>query len=100
MHKLDTKYGFKYQTATGMLLFACVLCCLDIDFLVITLSKYNYQPNEVYFEVAAQVLKYLIEIKDKGIIYHRTTFIATLPSLRDLQSPEIHEEVFPISETT
>ena len=53
MQELDTKYGFKYRTATGMLLFAYVLCRLDIGFLVITLSKYNHQPNEVHFEVAA-----------------------------------------------
>ena len=53
MKELETKYGFKYWTATSMLLFACVLCYLDIGFLVIILSKYNHQPNELHFKVAA-----------------------------------------------
>ena len=100
MCKLDTKYGFKYRTATGMLLFACVLCHLDIGFLVITLSKYNHQPNEEHFEVAAQVLKYLITTKNKGIIYYRTTFNTALPSLSVLYSPETHEEPFLIHKLT
>ena len=42
LHELEGKYGFKYRTATGMLLFPYVLCHLDIGFLVIILSKYNY----------------------------------------------------------
>ena len=40
--KLELKYGFKYRTATGMILFAYVLCHLDISFLIIILSKYNH----------------------------------------------------------
>ena len=40
--ELELKFGFKYHTATGMILFACVLYYLDTGFLIIVLWKYNY----------------------------------------------------------
>ena len=42
LRELELKYGFKYRTATGMILFAYILCRLDIGFLIIILSKYNH----------------------------------------------------------
>ena len=97
LRKLKLKYGFKYCAATGMILFAYVLCRLDIGFLIIILSKYNHQPNEIHFEVAAQVLLYLITTKEKGINYHRIDTKHNLLPCPDLRPSEHHEEPFPIS---
>ena len=93
--ELEVKFGFKYRTAAGMILFTCVLYRLDIGFLAIILSKYNHQLNEIHFEVAAQVLLYLIRTKDKGINYHRVTPKANLPPCPDLHPPEPHDVPFP-----
>ena len=97
LHELEVKYGFKYRTATGMLLFAYVLCRLDIGFLVIILSKYNHQPNEIHFEVAAQVLLFLIKTKHRSIIYHRVNLFQNLPLCPDLRHPEPCDIPFPIT---
>ena len=42
---------------------------LDMGFFTVILSKCNAKPVEIHFQVAAQVLKYLVDIKEKGIIY-------------------------------
>ena len=47
--KLKTKYRFKYHTVIGILLCTSILCYLDISFLIVGLSKYNYSPNNTYF---------------------------------------------------
>ena len=81
-----------------MLLFA--LCCLDIGFLIISLSKYNHQWNEAHFEVVTQVLNYLIKIKDKGIIYNHTKLIPAFLAITDLYLPESRKELFLVITST
>jgi hypothetical protein len=66
-------YGFQYRTLTGMLIFAVQIGRFDIGPAVCILRKFNERPNDIHFQAANLVLKFLRATIDRGLIYWRPT---------------------------
>ena len=78
--KLEEKFGFKYRTATGELIFAMVTCRPDIAFAVMKLSQFNNCPSDLHFTAIMEVYKYLYATSDEGLTYWRSCRNPNLPS--------------------
>jgi hypothetical protein len=70
---MATKYGFQYRTMTGMLISTVQIGRFDVGPAVCVISKFNERPNDVHFQAAKLVLKFLCANIDRGIIYWRPT---------------------------
>lgn len=67
--ELEHKKGFGYRILLGELIFACVVCRLDIAYSLSLLARYAEYPLELHYDGLRGVAKYLRETKDKPIIY-------------------------------
>ena len=77
---LEKKFGFTYRGIIGELIFAFVTTRVDIGAAVTTLAQYNTSPGEEHYRAAQQVMAYVVETKDRGLIYWRSEPIDSLPS--------------------
>ena len=77
--KLEEKKGFGYRVLLGELIFACVVCRLDIAYSLSLLARYAEYPLELHYDGIKGVAKYLRETKDKPIIYWRRVPSMDLP---------------------
>ena len=50
---------------------AFVTTRVDIGSAITTLAQYNNTPGDKHFNAAQQVLAYLVDTKDKGLVYWR-----------------------------
>ena len=57
--KLEEKMGFGYLNLLGELIFACVVCCLDIAYALSLLSRYAEYLLELHYDRLKGVTKYL-----------------------------------------
>ena len=80
IHQLQEKYGFKYRTATGELIFAMVACRPDIAFAVMKLSQFNNSPSDAHFSAISDIYRYLHATKTEGLTYWREQPNTNLPS--------------------
>ena len=64
---LSEKFGFKYRTLLGELMFCYVTCRPDIGYAITTLSKFAKQPSEVHYLMLKNVAQYLRKTKTWGI---------------------------------
>ena len=64
---LSEKFGFKYRTLLGELMFCYVTCRPDIGYAITTLSKFAKQPSEVHYLMLKNVARYLQKTKTWGI---------------------------------
>jgi hypothetical protein len=71
--KLEEKHGFLYRALLGELVYAYVICQLDIGFAVCFLSRFSTAPHDEHFTALKHVLKYLRKHKNHGIVYRRCT---------------------------
>ena len=78
--QLEDKYGFKYRTATGELIFAMVTCRPDIGFAVMKLSQFNNSPTDAHFSAIQDVYRYLHATKSEGLTFWRSAPNMDLPS--------------------
>lgn len=76
---LSEKFGFKYRTLLGELMFCYVTCRPNIGYAITTLSKFAKQPNDIHYLMLKNVARYLQKTKTWGIWYKRSTPSATLP---------------------
>ena len=76
---LTEEFGFKYRTLLGELLFAYVICRLDIGYAVTTLAKFSVAPHRLHFQSLKAIAKYLRHTIDWGIVYWRTSPNMALP---------------------
>ena len=88
---LEDKYGFKYRTATGELIFAMVTCRPDIGFAVMKLSQFNNSPADAHFSAIQDVYRYLFATKSEGLTYWRP---APNPDLPSSDFPVTHPESY------
>ena len=77
---LETTAGFKYQNATGELIFAMITCHADIAFSVIKLTQYNSKPAICHFDAVKQVFRYLHATISDRITFWRPRPNTTVPS--------------------
>ena len=76
---LEKQHGFSYRNLLGELMYAYVLCRLDISFAICFLARFSTSPHSAHFTALRHVCKYLRAHKDWGIIYHRPFPLPDLP---------------------
>ena len=69
--EIAKKYGFSYRNLLGELIYAYVICRLDIGFAVCFLSRFAGQPHAEHFIALKGVCKYLRAHKDWGLMFQR-----------------------------
>ena len=68
----DKKIEFSYISILGELMYAYVICCPDISYNVITLSKFSTCPTRLHYTYLQGVVTYLSRTKKCGIRFHHT----------------------------
>ena len=76
---LVKKHGFSYRNLLGELVYAFVICRLDIGFAICFLARFATGPHDEHFRALKNVCRYLRKRKDWGIIYRRVKPIMALP---------------------
>ena len=76
---LEKRHGFSYRNLLGELMYAYVLCRLDIAYSICFLARFSTSPHSHHFTALRHVCKYLRAHKDWGIIYHRPAPLLDLP---------------------
>ena len=66
---LETEAGFGYRQVLGELVYAYVVCRLDIAFAVTLLSRFASAPAREHYAALKTIAKYLHKTKDWGIVY-------------------------------
>ena len=59
------------RNVLGELIFACVICRLDIGYSVCLLARFSDRPHEEHFDALKGICKYLRRTKLWGIMYRR-----------------------------
>ena len=77
---LEAKMGFGYRCLLGELIFACVVCRLDIAYALSLLARYGQYPLELHYVALKGVAKYCRETRDKPLIYWRQEPLEGLPA--------------------
>ena len=76
---LSQKHGFSYRNVLGELIFAYVVCRVDIGFSVCFLARFSDSPHDEHYRALVSVCRYLRKHKDWGIIYRRPSPVMELP---------------------
>ena len=76
---LSLKCGFSYRNILGELIYAYVICRLDIGYAVCFLARFADAPHEEHYRALKQVCKYLRATKSWGIMYQRPAPLEDLP---------------------
>ena len=78
---LVKKHGFSYRNLLGELVYAFVICRLDIGFAICFLARFATGPHDEHFRALKNVCRYLQKRKDWGIIYQRLKPLLDLPHI-------------------
>ena len=73
------KFGFSYRNLLGELIYAYVICRLDIGYAVCCLARFSDKPHEQHFVALKGICKYLRATKAWGIMYQRPSPFLDLP---------------------
>ena len=97
-HKqLQATMNFSYRTLLGELMYAYVVCRLDIAYAVCYLAKFSQHPHQEHYTALKNVARYLRHTKDWGIIYWRTKPALHLPAI-PLTTPPLDDSLPPFPE--
>ena len=76
---LANNAGFSYRNILGELIYAYVICRLDIGYAVCFLARFSDSPHEEHYSALKGVCKYLRATKSWGIMYVRPSPLMDLP---------------------
>jgi hypothetical protein len=76
---LEKKVGYSYRQILGEIIYAYVICRLDIGYAATFLSRFSQAPAEEHYKALKDVVKYLRRTKDWGIVYWRQQPDESLP---------------------
>jgi hypothetical protein len=76
---LEVDVGFGYRQVLGELIYAYVICRLDIGFSITLLARFAQSPSREHYMALKGVTKYLRRTRDWGIIYWRDGPVDSLP---------------------
>ena len=79
--ELAEKVGFGYRMLLGELMYAFVVCRLDIGFAVTLLARFSTCPSRLHYMALKSVTRYLRRTKDWGLIYWRQAPLDSLPAV-------------------
>ena len=80
-HAIARTFGFSYRNLLGEMVYAYVVCRVDIGFAVCFLSRFSDAPHSEHFTALKNLCRYLRSTKDWGIIFWRPAPLAGLPSV-------------------
>jgi len=81
-HKaLKAEQGFGYRSILREILFAYMLCCPDIGYVVMTLAKFSTAPNALHHKSLKHLAIHLRQTQDWGIMHWRSEPVASLPEV-------------------
>jgi hypothetical protein len=83
---LEQQVGFSYRQVLGELMYAFVVCRLDIGYAVTLLSRISSCPHREHYTALLKIAKYLRATKDWGLIYWRSIPNDAFP---DVPLPEV-----------
>jgi hypothetical protein len=87
-HKdLERKAGFSYRQVLGELIYAYVVCRVDIGYAATFLSRFAQAPTIEHYQALKNVVRYLRATKDWGIVYWRGSPVEHLPKVPLKQPP-------------
>jgi hypothetical protein len=78
---LEQEIGFSYRQVLGEVVYAYVVCRLDIAFAVTLLSRFATAPAREHYLALKNIVKYLRRTRDWGIIYWREQPVDSLPAV-------------------
>jgi hypothetical protein len=78
---LETRMGFGYRQVLGELTYAYVICRLDISFAITFLARFALAPHQDHYMALKNVVRYLRRTIDWGLMYWRSSPIASLPTI-------------------
>ena len=79
-HKeLERKVGYGYRQVLGEVIYAYVVCRIDIGYAATFLSRFAQAPAEEHYKALKDIVKYLRRTKDWGIMYWRDSPVTSLP---------------------
>ena len=76
---LRDEVGFSYRQVLGELIYAYVVCRLDIGYAVTLLARFSSAPHREHYTALKNVCRYLRRTKSRGIIYWRPAPLESLP---------------------
>jgi hypothetical protein len=88
--KLEQEMKFNYRTLLGALMFAFVVCRLDIAYTICFLARFAAYPDKEHYIALKNVARYLRRTKDWGIIYWRVKPVESLPQI-DFEEPPLED---------
>ena len=97
-HKaLQDTMNFSYRQLLGELMYAYVVCRVDIAYAVCYLAKFSQHPHQEHYTALKNVARYLRQTKDWGIVYWRSVPASSLPAV-PLTAPPLDESLPPFPE--
>ena len=79
--ELAKNNGFSYRNILGKLIYAYVICRLDIGYAVCFLARFSESPHSEHYKALKGVCKYLRATKSWGLMYQRPRPLSDLPSV-------------------
>ena len=76
---IAVKNGFSYRNILGELIYAYVICRMDIGYAVCFLARFSDAPHEAHFSALKHVCKYLRATKSWGLMFRRPEPLMDLP---------------------
>jgi len=79
-HKeIEKEVGFGYRQVLGELIYAYIVCRIDIGYAVVFLSRFSTAPAKEHYLALKGVCKYLRRTKNWGLVYWRMSPVISLP---------------------
>jgi Reverse transcriptase (RNA-dependent DNA polymerase) len=72
--------GFKYRQLLGELMYAYIICRLDIGYVLIKLAQFSNTPADVHYTCLKRIALYLRHTKHWGLTYWRPIRMPDLPA--------------------
>jgi KUP system potassium uptake protein len=78
---LDSEVSYSYRQVLGEIIYAYVVCRLDIGYAATILSRFSQAPAREHYKALKDIVKYLWCTVDWGIIYWRQNPVDSLPRI-------------------
>ena len=76
---LATRMRFNYRQLLGELMYAYVICRLDISYAVTFMARFSQHPTEYHYKALKNIARYLRATKSWGLMYWRSSPCQQLP---------------------
>jgi hypothetical protein len=95
--KLEEEMRYSYHQVLGELIYAYVICHLDIGFAITLLAHFAQSPAKEHYLALKHVVRYLRQTMNWGIMYWRKQPLLSLPKV-PYEAPEVDQSLpqFPV----